>query len=138
MKNYDLPIAGAESGGQDDRDDSAYTIGLPERNDSDELQQQEIIIDKIKDATMKITGACSCWFTDWCWLKFIPYRRDSYIPRKDSGAAMASDVANVEASVAEILVREWQDVKSQALGPDHFLGKLSEVRISYLVFPLLY
>ncbi|KAL2507681.1 protein ACCUMULATION AND REPLICATION OF CHLOROPLASTS 6 [Forsythia ovata] len=52
MKNYELPTAGAELGAHDDEDDSTYMIGIPERNGSDELQQQGIITDKIKDATV--------------------------------------------------------------------------------------
>lgn len=143
IKNDELPIAGAEPGGHDDQEDySAYAIDLPEKNGSDELKQQEIITDKIKDATVKITCAgVAIGLLTLVGLKFIPYRYDSSISRKESGAAMASDVVNVEASVAEnldeiprmdarfaeIIVRKWQDVKSQALGPDHFLGKLSEV-----------
>lgn len=143
IKNDELPIAGAEPGGHDDQEDySAYAIDLPEKNGSDELKQQEIITDKIKDATVKIMCAgVAVGLLTLVGLKFIPYRYDSSIPRKESGAAMASDVVNVEASVAEnldeiprmdarfaeIIVRKWQDVKSQALGPDHFLGKLSEV-----------
>ncbi|KAL2499417.1 Protein ACCUMULATION AND REPLICATION OF CHLOROPLASTS 6 [Abeliophyllum distichum] len=141
-KNYELPTTGGEPGGHDDQDDSTYMIGIPKRNGSDELQQQEIITDKIKDATVKITCAgVAVGLLTLVGLKFIPYRYDSSIPRKDSGAAMASDVVNVGASVAEnsdeiprmdarfaeILVRKWQNIKSQALGPDHFLGKLSEV-----------
>lgn len=38
----------------------------------------------------------------------------------------------MDARFAENLVRYWQNVKSQALGPDHSLGILSEVRIFYL------
>lgn len=34
----------------------------------------------------------------------------------------------MDARFAENLVRKWQTVKSLALGPDHCLGKLSEVR----------
>lgn len=35
----------------------------------------------------------------------------------------------MEARFAESLVRKWQNIKSQALGPDHRLEKLSEVKI---------
>ncbi|KAJ7957828.1 Accumulation and replication of chloroplasts 6, chloroplastic-like protein [Quillaja saponaria] len=62
--------------------------------------------------------------------------------RKVTGSAVASDVFNVgavgdetsgekllkmDARIAEDLVRKWQNIKSQAFGPDHCLGKLQEV-----------
>lgn len=34
----------------------------------------------------------------------------------------------MDAKLAEGLVRKWQNIKSQALGPHHCVGKLSEVR----------
>lgn len=40
----------------------------------------------------------------------------------------------MDARFAENLVRNWQNVKSQALGPDHSLGKLSEVSFSQAEF----
>ncbi|KAL2548059.1 F-box protein-like [Forsythia ovata] len=64
MKNYELPTAGAELGAHDDEDDSTYMIGIPERNGSDELQQQGIITDKIKDATQKILTKYPEWMQD--------------------------------------------------------------------------
>lgn len=38
----------------------------------------------------------------------------------------------MDARFAESLVRKWQNIKSEALGPDHCLGKLSEVKIYFL------
>ena len=40
----------------------------------------------------------------------------------------SEEVTRMDARVAEGLVRKWQNIKSQALGPDHCLEKLSEVR----------
>lgn len=40
----------------------------------------------------------------------------------------------MNARVAEALVRKWQNIKSQAFGPDHYLGRLQEV--SNLAGPL--
>lgn len=34
----------------------------------------------------------------------------------------------MDARSAKGLVRKWQEIKSEALGPDHCLGKLPEVR----------
>ncbi|KAI3464880.1 hypothetical protein Pfo_021543 [Paulownia fortunei] len=142
IKNYDLPFASEETGVRHDQDDS-YMVGVPETNRSDGLQQQEIITDKIKDATVKIMCAgVAVGLLTLAGLKFLPYRNDSSNLHKDRGAtAAASDVINVGASLvensdeiprmdarfAENLVRKWQSVKSLALGPDHCLGKLSEV-----------
>lgn len=38
------------------------------------------------------------------------------------------DIPRMDARFAETLVRKWQNVKSQALGPDHYVSKLPEVR----------
>lgn len=35
----------------------------------------------------------------------------------------------MDARVAEIVVRKWQDIKAQAFGPDHHLEKLEEVKM---------
>lgn len=35
----------------------------------------------------------------------------------------------MDARLAETLVRKWQSVKSLALGPDHALSKLAEVKV---------
>lgn len=40
----------------------------------------------------------------------------------------------MDARCAESVVRKWQNIKSEALGPDHSIGKLSEVKNFYLVF----
>lgn len=34
----------------------------------------------------------------------------------------------MDARIAEDLVRKWQNIKSQAFGPDHGIAKLAEVR----------
>ncbi|KAK2998481.1 hypothetical protein RJ639_023961, partial [Escallonia herrerae] len=39
----------------------------------------------------------------------------------------SEEMPKMGARYAEGLVRKWQKIKSQALGPDHGLGKLSEV-----------
>ncbi|XAR61688.1 hypothetical protein NMG60_11016178 [Bertholletia excelsa] len=44
-----------------------------------------------------------------------------------SVAETSEEIPRMDAKVAEILVRKWQNIKSQALGCDHCLGKLSEV-----------
>ncbi|KAL6524755.1 Protein ACCUMULATION AND REPLICATION OF CHLOROPLASTS 6, chloroplastic [Orobanche minor] len=142
IKSYDLVVKSEGAGGSLDQDDS-YVAGVSETNCPDELQQQENITDKIKDATVKIMCAgVAVGVLTLVGLKFLPYRNGSSNLRKDIGAAVvASDVINVgdslveksdeiprvDARFAENLVRKWQSVKSLALGPDHCLGKLSEV-----------
>ncbi|KAK6115275.1 hypothetical protein DH2020_007544 [Rehmannia glutinosa] len=141
-KSYDPTVAIEETGVRLDQDDP-YMVGVPETNRSDGLQQQENITDKIKDVTVKMMCAgVAVGLLTLVGLKFLPYRNGSSNLRKDTcTAAMASDVINVgtplvenseeiprmDARFAENLVRKWQSVKSLALGPDHCLGKLSEV-----------
>lgn len=38
-------------------------------------------------------------------------------------------ITKMDARLAETLVRKWQSVKSLALGPDHALSKLAEVKV---------
>lgn len=47
-----------------------------------------------------------------------------------TGEAIVEDTVEIprmDARLAESLVRKWQNIKSQALGPDHHHEKLSEV-----------
>ncbi|CAM8933743.1 unnamed protein product [Rhodiola kirilowii] len=74
-------------------------------------------------------------------LVIFTIEKRSSILKKEPTSASASEILNVgpavaentevvprmDARLAESIVREWQDVKSQALGPDHSLGKLSKV-----------
>lgn len=39
----------------------------------------------------------------------------------------------MDARFAEVLVRRWQNVKSQALGPNHNFETLPEVKVKSLV-----
>lgn len=41
---------------------------------------------------------------------------------------LGEQLPKMDARVAEALVRKWQNIKSQAFGPDHCLGRLQEVR----------
>ncbi|KAK2998401.1 hypothetical protein RJ639_024146 [Escallonia herrerae] len=128
--------------GQNNQDDLFNIIDVPEKDNSDEIREQEVITYKIKDASVKIMCAgVVVGLLTLAGLKYLPFKNGSSVPRKDVGSAMASDVINVGASIVEIseemprmdaryaegLVRKWQKIKSQALGPDHGLGKLSEV-----------
>lgn len=131
-----------EAGVQQDQDDSTNILDGPEKNNADEIQKQEMITSKIKDASIKIMCAgVVVGLMSLVGLKYLPFRNGSSILRKEVGSAMASDVIKVgslvaenleemprmDAKFAEGLVQKWQNIKSQALGPDHCLGKLSEV-----------
>lgn len=71
------------------------TVGFAERSPSDD-QEQEMITDKIKDDVVKITSAgVAVGLLTLFGLKFLPYRADSSILRKDGGSAVMSDVINV-------------------------------------------
>ncbi|KAJ9560024.1 hypothetical protein OSB04_005184 [Centaurea solstitialis] len=121
---------------------SADVISDRQDNDSREIQEQEMITYRIKDAAIKIMcGGVVVGLLTLAGLRYMPFKRGSPIPRKEVGSAMASDVINVgdstvedaeeiprmDARFAEGLVRKWQSIKSQALGPDHSHEKLSEV-----------
>ncbi|KAL1533331.1 Protein ACCUMULATION AND REPLICATION OF CHLOROPLASTS 6, chloroplastic [Salvia divinorum] len=142
IKSYGMPVVSGETGTDLDQDD-CHRFGVPEMTGPDGLQQQEIITNKIKDSTIKITcvGAAVC-LTTLVGLKFMSYRTGSSDLHRDPGTtSVASDVTNVgtpvlenseevprmDARLAENLVRKWQAVKSLALGSDHCLEKLSEV-----------
>ncbi|XP_047980477.1 protein ACCUMULATION AND REPLICATION OF CHLOROPLASTS 6, chloroplastic [Salvia hispanica] len=142
IKSYGMPVVSGETVMDLDHDDS-HRFGVPEITGRDGLQQQEIITNNIKDATIKImcAGAAVC-LTTLVGLKFMSYRTGSSDLHKDpSTTSVASDVINVgapvfenseeiprmDARLAENLVRKWQAVKSLALGSDHCLEKLSEV-----------
>ncbi|KAL7207546.1 hypothetical protein ACSBR1_029480 [Camellia fascicularis] len=131
-----------EAGVQQDQDDSTNILDGPEKNNADEIQKQEMVTSEIKDASIKIMCAgVVVGLMSLVGLKYLPFRNGSSILRKEVGSAMASDVIKVgslvaenleemprmDAKFAEGLVQKWQNIKSQALGPDHCLGKLSEV-----------
>ncbi|KAL3845292.1 hypothetical protein ACJIZ3_002695 [Penstemon smallii] len=141
INSHDLPVASEKIELHLDQD-SSYKVGVWETNSSDGQEQQEMITDKIKDATIKIMCAgVAVGLLTLVGLKFLPSRNDTSSLHKGVSASVASDVINVGASVvensdevprmdarfAENLVRKWQSVKSLALGPDHCLDKLSEV-----------
>ncbi|XP_028099492.1 LOW QUALITY PROTEIN: protein ACCUMULATION AND REPLICATION OF CHLOROPLASTS 6, chloroplastic [Camellia sinensis] len=136
------PLESKEPGVQQDQDDSTNILDGPEKNNADETQKQEMITSEIKDASIKIMCAgVVVGLISLVGLKYLPFRNGSSILRKEVGSAMASDVIKVgslvaenleemprmDAKFAEGLVQKWQNIKSQALGPDHCLGKLSEV-----------
>lgn len=54
-----------------------------------------------------------------------------------SGASVvenSDEIPRMDARFAESVVRKWQSIKSLALGPDHCLGKLTEVRVYFLIW----
>ncbi|KAI3736935.1 hypothetical protein L2E82_26924 [Cichorium intybus] len=123
----------------DRRQDGGFPADVITVNESEE---QEMITYRIKDAAVKIMcGGVVVGLLTLAGLKFMPLKRGSSSTNKQLGSAMASDVINagesvvedaveiprMDARLAESLVRKWQSIKSQALGPDHLHGKLSEV-----------
>ncbi|KAL3514729.1 hypothetical protein ACH5RR_027446 [Cinchona calisaya] len=115
-------------------DNSTNTGLISDRQKSDDLLEQELITEEIKEASVKIMRAgVAVGLFALFGLKFIPIRNDM--------PTMVSDVINVEESVDEEdaetsrmdarlvgnLIRTWQNIKSQAVGPDHCLGKLLEI-----------
>ncbi|XP_057722800.1 protein ACCUMULATION AND REPLICATION OF CHLOROPLASTS 6, chloroplastic [Arachis stenosperma] len=124
--------------------DTSTGIEVSGTRKSSEISGGEIITDKIKDATVKIMCAgVVIGLVTVVGLKFIPAaRHGSPTIRKTTGSALASDTVNIgssggeeleeqlpkmDARVAEAVVRNWQNIKSQAFGPKHCLEKLPEV-----------
>ncbi|XP_058109372.1 protein ACCUMULATION AND REPLICATION OF CHLOROPLASTS 6, chloroplastic [Magnolia sinica] len=128
-----------EQADKTDRDNSGTLAEISGKTSSEESSDQELITDRIKDATVKIMCAgVVVGLLTLAGLKYLPAMRGSLLSRKETGSAMAADVINLDenpveemprmdARFAESLVRKWQDIKSQALGPDHCLVKLPEV-----------
>lgn len=81
-----------------DWNDFAKNGAIPStvRQDSDELHEQEVITEKIKEATVKIMCAgVAVGLITLFTLKFIPFRKGSQTLLKDAASATESDVINV-------------------------------------------
>ncbi|KAJ1398020.1 hypothetical protein SESBI_31358 [Sesbania bispinosa] len=123
--------------------DTSVNVEVSGNKSTTEIDDGKFITDEIKDASVKIMCAGAViGLVTLVGLKFLPVRNGSPILRKVAGSAMASDTINLgplgdeelgeqlpkmDARVAEALVRKWQNIKSQAFGPDHCLGRLQEV-----------
>lgn len=95
IKSYDLPVSSEENEVHLNQD--SHLLNVPEMSRSNELQQQDIITNKIKDASVKImcAGAAVSLLTI-LGLKFVSSRADSSKLRKDPATTtMSSDVINV-------------------------------------------
>ncbi|XP_030446839.2 protein ACCUMULATION AND REPLICATION OF CHLOROPLASTS 6, chloroplastic [Syzygium oleosum] len=125
-----------------DGDDLANVSEASGKDDTVSEKDGYSITDRIKDASVKIMCAgLVIGAMTLVGLKCIPARSGSSLLHKEVGSAMASDVFSrgssmdelsedsprMDAKLAESLVRKWQFIKSQALGPDHSLEKLPEV-----------
>lgn len=123
------------------QDDSGAVVEISGVDGSERLSDQELITSKIKDASVKImcAGVVVGLFT-LVGLKYLPTRIGLFATRKDVSVD-SSDVVNgglpvvnksdeiprMDARFAEGLVCKWQNIKSQALGPDHSIEKLPEI-----------
>ncbi|XP_062163902.1 protein ACCUMULATION AND REPLICATION OF CHLOROPLASTS 6, chloroplastic [Alnus glutinosa] len=141
--NYSVPaIESEEPHGDPDRGDPANIAEISGSNSSGEILEEELMTDKIKDASVKIMCAgVVIGLMTLVGLRYIPARNSSSILRKEVGSTMALDVSagfsgdekareelpKMDARIAEGLVRNWQNIKSQAFGPDHCLEILPEV-----------
>ncbi|XP_010271467.1 PREDICTED: protein ACCUMULATION AND REPLICATION OF CHLOROPLASTS 6, chloroplastic [Nelumbo nucifera] len=94
--------------------------------------------EKIKDASVKIMCAgVVVGLVTLAGLKYLPTRNGSLVLQRDTSVMAADaisldekaveDMPRMDARFAESLVRQWQNIKSQALGPDHRLSKLPEI-----------
>ncbi|PON93823.1 DnaJ domain containing protein [Trema orientale] len=122
-------------------DDSANVPELSGRESSDEVREVVVITNNIKDVSIKIMCAgVVIGVMTLAGLRYLPSRSSTI--RKELGSATASDAVSLglsgdkesaeelpkmDARIAEGLVRKWQNIKSQAFGPDHCIDKLAEV-----------
>ncbi|ONI32513.1 hypothetical protein PRUPE_1G370400 [Prunus persica] len=143
--NYSLlPVETGESLEESDGDDSVHVAEVSGRDDSVGIREEELITDKIKDASVKImcAGVVIGLMTLAGGLRYLPGRKGSSNLHKELSSVTASDVASaglpgveksaeelpkMDARIAEGLVRKWQNIKSQAFGPNHSVESLSEV-----------
>ncbi|KAJ4967396.1 hypothetical protein NE237_019245 [Protea cynaroides] len=121
------------------QDNSAGIAEVSDEINSDELANQGLIFDLIKDASSKIVCAgVVIGLLTVVGLKYIPARHASSVLCKEVGPSLTTDaimldeksieeIPKMDARFAETLVRKWQNVKSHALGPDHSLDKLPEI-----------
>ncbi|KNA07296.1 hypothetical protein SOVF_173180 isoform A [Spinacia oleracea] len=130
-------------------DNTSNYAELASKNIAEEIYEQEQITEKIKDVGVKVLCAgVVIGLTTLAGMKLFPAKTGSVFLHKHVGSAtsaMASDVSNVvfaglsvnensekeipkmDARFAEVLVRRWQNVKSQALGPNHSFETLPKV-----------
>ncbi|KAM1730285.1 hypothetical protein ACFX11_016323 [Malus domestica] len=143
MKYPFLPVENGEPLEESDRDESVHVGEVSGRNGSVGIREEELMTDKIKDATVKIMCAgVVIGLTTLIGLRYLPSRRSSSNLHKELSSVTASDVTcaglpgdeksaeeipKMDARIAEGLVRKWQNIKSPAFGPNHSLEKLSEV-----------
>ncbi|KAG6704928.1 hypothetical protein I3842_07G156500 [Carya illinoinensis] len=142
INNFFPAVESEEPLEESDQDDSAKNAEISGRNGTCETHEEESITEKIKDASVKImcAGVVIGLMTS-VGLKYLPARNGLSIQRK-VGSAMASNAVSVgfsgdekageespkmDARIAEGLVRKWQNIKSLAFGPDHYLDRLPEV-----------
>ncbi|TYH17565.1 hypothetical protein ES288_A05G200600v1 [Gossypium darwinii] len=141
MNNF-LPVESEETLGKPDQEDSAILAEVPGISSLEGMYEEETISDKIKDASVKIMSAgVVIGVMTLVGLKFLSGKFSSSVTGKGISPAMATDVINVgsvdekslqelprmDARIAEGIVRKWQNIKSEAFGPDHRLDKLPEV-----------
>ncbi|OVA20418.1 protein of unknown function DUF4101 [Macleaya cordata] len=137
--NFVTAVESEESLEMHDHDNAGGVAEISGKISANEFGDEESMTERIKDASLKITCAgVVIGLLTLGGLKYLPARNGLSVSRKEVGSAMASDVVNVDetfveeipkmdARLAESLVRKWQNIKSQALGPQHYLAQLPEV-----------
>ncbi|KAL6207493.1 hypothetical protein ACLB2K_018451 [Fragaria x ananassa] len=120
-------------------DDSICVAEVSGRDGSVDTLKEESITEQIKDASVKIMCAgVVIGLMTFAGLKYLPGRSSSSNIRKELASVTTSEVTSsdvksavelpkMDTQIAEGLVRKWQNIKSQAFGPGHYVDKLSEV-----------
>jgi len=93
--NYSVPARESEEPqGEPDRGDPANIAEISGSNSSGEILEEELMTDKIKDASVKIMCAgVVIGLMTLVGLRYLPARNSSSILRKEVGSTMASDVS---------------------------------------------
>lgn len=141
-RNDILTVESEEPLGETDLDDSLLKAKV-QKGKADDIYEEESITDRIKDASLKIIcGGVLIGMITLVGLKSLPAKNAARILHKETGSTMESDIGNVgslvdesseeklpkmDARFAEDIVCKWQNIKSEAFGPNHRLEKLPEV-----------
>ncbi|CAN4122934.1 unnamed protein product [Withania somnifera] len=140
MNQFDITKPFGDLGMLHNQNNFITTFEDPDRKSYD-YQEQNVITEKIKDASVKIMcSGVAVGLLTLIGLK-LSSRQGSSVQHSATGSAIASDVVNVgvsqvenplevprmDARLAESIVRKWQNIKSLSLGVDHCINRLSEV-----------
>lgn len=95
--DYPLPSVEGEAPSQElDANDPAIKGETSGKDSHNEVPEEDLIVERIKDASMKIMCAgVAIGLMTLAGLKYLPARNGSFVRRSEIGSAMASNTINV-------------------------------------------